>query len=383
MVFRRRPIFVCFMLAAFSAQAAHKHPLKTPDNAQAAPEGTLNLLTSEGYGQPAWVIPFQQKTGCAVNRTYARNDAEMQADMAASPAGYDAVSASLKLAGTIIAAGNAREIADSSVPELKNFFPALVLPKAATGQGGHYAVPYQWWPLLLADSNTAAPITSLAPPDHARDVALPDDPAVLAVYAATLSKTLLADPFAASATDLAKAASLIAGGNRSKIHLYPMAADGIDLFAENAASYGLINPYIADRLNRTGTGVTVSLPEQGTIGYEDFWLIPARAAHPGCALAWIAYVTSAEVQAAQSLYAEQSPANEAACPIMEATEANACLTRFATRQVLGQLHFWHEAAAAAPACSGKTKKHAICASNAVSANATPADWDAAWRGLHN
>src|SRR2546423_14147342 len=40
-------------------------------------EGQLNVIAWEGYAQPQWVKPFEQKTGCQVNAKYAGSSDEM------------------------------------------------------------------------------------------------------------------------------------------------------------------------------------------------------------------------------------------------------------------------------------------------------------------
>ena len=58
-------------------------------------EGQLNLIAWEGYLDPKWVKPFQQRTGCQVNAKYAGSSDEMVALMKGGGGGqYDMVSSS-------------------------------------------------------------------------------------------------------------------------------------------------------------------------------------------------------------------------------------------------------------------------------------------------
>ena len=50
-------------------------------------EGQLNLIAWEGYTQPQWVKPFEQQTGCKVQRKYAGSSDEMVTLMRSAAAG--------------------------------------------------------------------------------------------------------------------------------------------------------------------------------------------------------------------------------------------------------------------------------------------------------
>ncbi|MES1197268.1 MAG: spermidine/putrescine ABC transporter substrate-binding protein, partial [Pseudomonadota bacterium] len=58
-----------------------------------AGEGALNIVAWEGYAEDQWVKPFQEQTGCIVNRKYAGSSDEMVALMRQGGQ-YDLVSAS-------------------------------------------------------------------------------------------------------------------------------------------------------------------------------------------------------------------------------------------------------------------------------------------------
>ena len=87
---------MCFS-AVSSASSALPTPTAhmTPPTSVGKSEGQLNLIAWEGYAQPQWVNPFEQKTGCQVHAKYAGSSGEMVSLMANGGGGqYDMVSAS-------------------------------------------------------------------------------------------------------------------------------------------------------------------------------------------------------------------------------------------------------------------------------------------------
>ena len=57
------------------------------------------------------------------------------------------------------------------------------------------------------------------------------------------------------------------------------------------------------------------LPEEGSTGWSDTWMIAAKAKHPNCAYAWLDYITSPKAQAAVAEYFGEAPANSKACAL--------------------------------------------------------------------
>ena len=71
------------------------------------------------------------------------------------------------------------------------------------------------------------------------------------------------------------------------------------------------------RVGRPGRGCPVEafLPDEGSTGWSDTWMISAEAPNPNCSYAWMDYITSPEAQAAVAEYFGEAPANTKACDL--------------------------------------------------------------------
>ena len=80
------------------------------------------------------------------------------------------------------------------------------------------------------------------------------------------------------------------------------------------------------------------LPEEGSTGWSDTWMIGSKAENPNCAYMWMDYIASPEAQDAVAEYFGEAPANPKACEI--ATEGF-CETYHATdADYAAQIHYW-------------------------------------------
>jgi putative spermidine/putrescine transport system substrate-binding protein len=59
--------------------------------------------------------------------------------------------------------------------------------------------------------------------------------------------------------------------------------------------------------------VKAILPEGGSTGWSDTWMVAAKAQHPSCAYRWADYVVSPKVNAQVAEYFGEAPANLKAC----------------------------------------------------------------------
>ena len=61
--------------------------------------------------------------------------------------------------------------------------------------------------------------------------------------------------------------------------------------------------------------VEAILPEEGSTGWSDTWMVGARTREPNCAYAWMDHITSPEANAAVAEYFGEAPANAKACDL--------------------------------------------------------------------
>jgi putative spermidine/putrescine transport system substrate-binding protein len=59
--------------------------------------------------------------------------------------------------------------------------------------------------------------------------------------------------------------------------------------------------------------VDAFVPEEGSTGWSDTWMIGSKAKHPNCGYAWMDYIAGAKANAASAYYFGEAPANIKAC----------------------------------------------------------------------
>ena len=81
------------------------------------------------------------------------------------------------------------------------------------------------------------------------------------------------------------------------------------------------------------------LPEEGSTGWSDTWMISAKAKNPNCGYAWMDYITSPEAQAAVAEYFGEAPANTKACSLT--SDKSFCDAYHAEdADYAAQIHYW-------------------------------------------
>ena len=74
-------------------------------------------------------------------------------------------------------------------------------------------------------------------------------------------------------------------------------------------------------LEGEGATTQVVLPDEGTTGWSDTWMISSESKNPNCAYAWLDYIASPEANAAATSYFGEAPSSDQACEFREDCEA--------------------------------------------------------------
>ncbi len=315
-------------------------------------EGELNIVAWEGYAQDEWVKPFEEQTGCKVNRKYAGSSDEMVALMRqGGGTAYDLVSASGDASLRLIYGGNVQPIDVSLIPDFKNFVEELKSPPHNTVNGLHYGLSYEWGPNVLlwnTEKIKDAPTSwaALYDPRYKGKITVPDNPIQIADAALYLSATRpelgITDPYELTETQLDAVVDLLKKQRLLIKKYWVLASDEIELFKNGDVVIGAAWPYQTITLKADGVPVADTIPVEGATGWADSWMLSAKSTHVNCAYKWMAYVSTPKVQAQQAIYFGETPANLKACAVMDELEPGACakyhLNEAAT--YLKKIKFW-------------------------------------------
>jgi putative spermidine/putrescine transport system substrate-binding protein len=307
--------------------------MKPPDTVGQG-EGQLNLIAWEGYTQPQWVKPFEQKTGCEVHPKYGGSSDEMVTLMADGGGGqYDMVSASGDASLRLIFGGDVRPMNVDLIPDFDNFTPQLKSPPHNTINGVHYGVSLQWGPNVLLYNKDELPTAPsswnvIYDKKFSGKVTVPDNAIQIADAALYLKATQpdlgIEDPYELNQEQFDASIQLLKDQRPLIKKYWGLASQEISMFKNGDAFVGAAWPYQTNTLVADGAPVADTIPEEGATGWADTWMLATRAPHPNCAYLWTQWVSTPKVQAQQAVYFGETPANTKACPIMDQISEGAC-----------------------------------------------------------
>ncbi|MBV9487578.1 MAG: ABC transporter substrate-binding protein [Frankiaceae bacterium] len=315
-------------------------------------EGQLNLIAWEGYTQPLWVKPFEQKTGCQVRAKYAGSSSEMVSLLADGGGGqYDMVSASGDADLRLIYAGDVRPINPDLVPQIKNFHSFLQAPAFNTIDGKHYGTSLQFGPNVLlynTDDFSTAPTSwsTIYDKKYSGKISVPDNPIQIADAALYLSKTQpdlgITDPYELTQPQFDASVNLLKQQQPLVKKYWGLASQEVSLFKTGSATIGAAWPYQTSLLLDAKAPVADTIPKEGATGWADSWLMATKAPHTNCAYMWMDYITSPKAQALQATWYGETPANKLACPIMDKLVKGSCsvLHANAPQAYYDTIKFW-------------------------------------------
>jgi putative spermidine/putrescine transport system substrate-binding protein len=336
-----------FAAPGLSAPVAPHYPSKI-----GAGEGQLNIVAWEGYAQDDWVKPFEEKTGCQVNRKYAGSSDEMVALMRQGGGSeYDLVSASGDASLRLIYGGDVQPINVDLIPDFANFLEQLKSPPHNTINGVHYGLSYEWGPNTLlynTEKVSGKPDSwsAIYSDKYKGKITVPDNPiqiADAALYLMAQKPELgITDPYELTRNQL-DAVVVLLKQQRALIKKYwALASDEIELFKNGDVVIGASWPYQTNTLQNDGVPVEDTIPKEGATGWADSWMLSEKSEHVNCAYMFMKYVSTPSVQAQQALYFGETPANKNACEEMNKMEAGSCEKWHlnAPASYFNQIKFW-------------------------------------------
>ena len=364
-------------------------PASAPPATQAAigpGEGALNLVIWAGYAErgaadPAydWVTPFEDATGCMVTTTD-MTDSNNGVSLIQG-GGYDGISASGDATTRLIQGGLVSPIDTSILPNYANVFPGLKDLPHNTVDGVNYGIPHGRGPNLLGynpDVVKTAP-TSWDPiweggADYKGKISIYDSSIFIADAALHLMKTKpdlgITDPYQLTQAQFDEAITLLEALNANEPTYWGLAADQQASYTAGDVVIGTTWQYQVNLLAADNQPIAAVLPDEGSTGWSDTWMLAANAAHPNCMLMWMDHMMSAEANAEATIWFGEAPTSPQACEAAEAISPGHCDQMHATDEAyFSKVHYW--------ATPQEDCKDTDPATTCVSQD----DWVAAWTTL--
>jgi putative spermidine/putrescine transport system substrate-binding protein len=293
-------------------------------------EGSLDLISWAGYVEEPWTKPFEEKTGCKVNDKIAGTSDEMVQLMRSGQ--YDGVSASGNASARLVEGGDVAPVNVSLVPNYKTIFADLKNQPYNTFDGVHYGIPHgRGANLLMWNTNEVKPAPKswsviLDPKEAAKykgKISAYDDPIYIADAAVYLKahepKLGIENPYELNEEQFEAAVNLLKEQRPYVGEYWSEAAKQISAFAGGDSVVGTTWQYQYFELKGAGKPVAASpasqgfLPEEGSTGWSDTWMISSSAKHPNCMYMWMNWIVSPKVNAEVAEFFGEAPAQEKAC----------------------------------------------------------------------
>jgi putative spermidine/putrescine transport system substrate-binding protein len=295
------------------------------------PEGEVNLVAWAGYVEDGstdpkvdWVTPFEEETGCKVNVKIGNTSDEMVQLMRTGQ--YDAVSASGDATGRLVEGGDVVPINTELIPNYADVFESLKNQDYNTFDGQPYGVPHgRGANLLLYDPDEVkpAPKSWSAVFDDASEysgrVTAYDNPIYIADAALYLREHQpelgITDPYELDQEQFDASIDLL---KEQREHIGEYWSDytkEIQAFANGDSSVGTTWQVIVNLLNAEGESEKALLPEEGSTGWSDTWMISSEAEHPNCAYLWLDHIISPKANAQVAEWFGEAPSNAKACDL--------------------------------------------------------------------
>jgi putative spermidine/putrescine transport system substrate-binding protein/spermidine/putrescine transport system substrate-binding protein len=290
-------------------------------------EPTLSLLVWEGYADPSFIKPFEQKCHCRVSAAYMGSSDELIAKLRGGSAGnYDVISPSSDVATTIATAGLAAPLDLSKLPSYGSLMPALTSLPLVKNNGKVYGVPYQWGPnpLLYDTSQFKTPPDSwsvLWDPSLRGKVSVWDDLSTVYMAAQVLGYDKPASALYNLTDDqLAKVKAKLLELKPNIRKMWSTGGELTNLFESHEVSIAMGWPLMTNQLRARHFPIAETIPKENTTGWIDHLMITAGSPHPELAYQLIEYLSEAAVQKRVSAVTGYLPANPEVGALLSAEE---------------------------------------------------------------
>jgi putative spermidine/putrescine transport system substrate-binding protein/spermidine/putrescine transport system substrate-binding protein len=305
----------------------------------------LTLICWQGYADPSFVKPFEQKYNCKVTATYAGSSDEMVAKWIAGHGNtYDLVSASGDATRRFM---NSRTLLPVDVSKLKNFdklFPKFHAPVWNTRNGQHYGVSFTWGPdVLIYDTrvfkNAPTSWHVIYDPAYKGKLSTADNPITIADVALYLG---FKDCYNLTDAQLAKCKAQLQEQKPLLRKYWGGSGDLEDAFIHREVVASNAWPLMTNDLRKAHYPIGETIPREGATGWADTWMISKNSPNVDLAMKWIDYMIGPQGQKGVIDVTAYSGASRTAIPLLGPARVKAL--HMNDLAFFDQLHMWAEPA---------------------------------------
>jgi len=372
------------VMAACSSTGGSAAP--SPQASLGDGEGELNLVIWAGYAERGdvdpnydWVTPFEEETGCKVN-TKEMTDSNNGVSLMQSGE-YDGGSFSGDATNRLMTAGIVAPVNTDLIPNYANIFEGLKNKTHNSLNGVPYGVPHGRGPNLLmyntevvTEPQTSWDIVWDGGANGEGKVSVYDSSIYIADAALHLMQTNpdlgITNPYQLNEEQFNAAVELLKKQRDAGALYWGTYSDQVASYTAGDVTTGTSWQFMANLLQGEDEPVEAVLPDEGSTGWSDTWMIATNAKHPNCMYKWMDHMASAEANGQATVWFGEAPTSQQACDYAETISPGHCEQTHATDEAYyDKVWYW-----ATP--------RADCADeDSATTCKTQDDWVAAWTEL--
>ncbi len=320
-------------------------------------EGELNLIIWAGYAERGavdpnfdWVTPFETATGCKVNTTEMTDSNNGVSLMQSGD--YDAGSFSGDATSRLMQGGIVTPVNTDLIPNYANIFEGLKNQPHNTLNGQSFGVPHGRGPNLLA-YNSEVLTTAPTSWDVVWDGGATGDGKVSiydsSIYIADAALHLMTkqpdlgitNPYQLNDAQFTAAIDLLTKQRDAGALYWSGYADQMASFKAGEVTTGTSWQFQVGLMQGEGQPVVGILPDEGSTGWSDTWMIATNAKHPNCAYKWLDHMASAEANAQATVWFGEASTSQQACDFAETISPGHCELMHATDEAyFDKVWYW-------------------------------------------
>jgi putative spermidine/putrescine transport system substrate-binding protein len=322
-------------------------------------EGAVSILAWPGYAEDGtndpkidWVTPFEKDTGC--NATVKYFGTSDEAVNLIKTGDYDVVSASGDATLRLIAGGDVAPVNTDLLTNYGDIRSFLKNQPYNSVDDQMYGMPQGWGANLLTynpDVVKPAPTSweSVFEPSspYAGKITPYDSPIYIAdaaLYLMSKDPDLgIKDPYALDKDQLAAAVKVLKTQRTQVSEYWSDYLKQQQAFESGDSVIGQSWQFIVNLIEADKKPIKALVPEDGSTGWSDTWMIASESKHPNCAYAWLDYIGGPDGNAASAYYFGEAPANAKACDVVATVDKDAtfCDTFHAADEAYADnLYYW-------------------------------------------
>jgi putative spermidine/putrescine transport system substrate-binding protein len=372
------------VIAACSSTGGSAAP--SPQASLGDGEGELNLVIWAGYAERGdvdpnfdWVTPFEEETGCKVN---AKEMTDSNNGVSLMQSGeYDGGSFSGDATNRLMAGGIVAPVNTALTPNYANIFEGLKNKNHNSLNGVPYGVPHGRGPNLLmynTDVVTEAPTTWdlvwEGGVDGEGKVSVYDSSIYIADAALRLKETQpdlgITDPYQLNEEQFNAAIDLLEQQRDAGALYWSTYSDQVASYGAGDVTTGTSGQFMVNLMQAEDQPIAGVLPDEGSTGWSDTWMIAANAQHPNCMYKWMDHMASAEANGQATVWFGEAPTSQQACDYAETIAPGHCeLTHAPDEAYYDKISYW------------STPQESCADDDSATTCKDQDDWVAAWTEL--